>query len=239
LPDKTPHKDGYVVRTKCGEAINIGHICGAHWIHGLGEALQADLEKQQEEERLVKMVAAPEWIKAAEEIASGTRSLIHFTELVKTRISSVAETMVKIARRTLDGRLEAAPRRGPDGKMVTDSYTIVGAELFDGSKHPNVDGIRSQSRYVEEVYASDDYASQGDKARIVVHEIDDLEKRMRRATEWADVARRFFGTQNMQAVLVYTAENDMEVEKIRAENGRFVMPDGTTLGVDGLTMPQR
>ncbi|WP_437912808.1 hypothetical protein WME73_38245 [Sorangium sp. So ce302] len=242
FPDKTPHKNGYIVETLCGRVVNIGKDCGRSNVIGLDQIIAYAGEQEQRAADIVEARGRPEELAArAEPIAAEVARVLAFTDRLADKLPAIVFEMQRRAD-SGDRRVQVTrvvEREREDGtkfmETVVDELTLLGLDAW--AEQPPGDLLAAGRRLRDEIAAelAEDPDPEPEKARRLARRIDRFRKDLDRAEDWLSRVRLFFGDQNL-ALAVYAANL---TNSVKVDEGRLVFFDKekkTTyaLGVAGL-----
>jgi hypothetical protein len=204
LPDKTRHRRGYVVRTLCGRVINIGHRCGVSRIVGLDESIKHYAKAELHAEHLSKLALVPSMAVDMLAVRSRLDRIHDFRERLAAHLPRLQDVIDDERRRGTAKRGEIEIR-GTRLQLLGLAMWDRNAKAFDVSVR-----YRTLCGNIERARAADPNLEAA--AARLVRETDDLRAFMQEADHWADACERFFGDQNLAAIVALSRTQNVFVE---------------------------
>ncbi len=233
LPDKTLHRWGAVVRTKCGRVLHIGRECALKHVPEMDRLLKKDAELDVYEKNVAAIEGAGELLKQSLATAADVVRLDLVLDLLSKKAPSLFQKMQDFATGAAENRYDV-DRRGPLGVSV-ETFKVHGTGAFARAR-PDSHAIRGLASKVQA--ARDDGAIEQGRARAVRRNLDELRRVESEARRWLNEAHAFFRTEANLALAIRLSDDDsVDVLAMPMNGGEavyLVLENGARVNYDGV-----
>jgi hypothetical protein len=230
--DKTKHRTGVVLTTKCGVVIKMGWECADKYVANASEMRKRLREAEAYEQRLVQLGDAAEYRERAQAWKAREDALRQSMDRIRLFLPEIVREMGR--RLGLDGAARTKVTRTwwKNGAKQVTEYTLHGLELWD--RPPNTAEILADAEALvaEVALVTRDHGDEdaGLVARIS-RGLDGVRGRLERADDWFRAGAAFFSSDNLRIVGYAVGNEDLQVQ---GDALVFVSPDlRYVIGVEG------
>ena len=196
MPDKTMHNIGYVVDTRCGLTIKVGHECAKRDIDGIDEALLHVNALEAWDQDVAQLATIELLAKKAFAIADEAATQRAYVSAVRKYLPAIHGEMITRASKAARG-IEVV---GTDPNGQPTRGQLVGLELWDG--------VPTMHRGAVDVLLADVIAAIAngppppEDAHLLARRMRGVRTEVLRVERFLEGSRRFFGPRNIELVIV-------------------------------------
>lgn len=201
------------MQTLCDRVVNIGHVCGAQYILGLGEVIRYANEMKDRARDLVLLRSLPdELAPRVEQLATELEGLALFRQRVEQKLPVLALDMKDRLRRGAAGRevMVDVPAT-KDARARSEVRRLLGLEAWRELPRDLRRSYQSMRSYVDSELAREPEPD-APKARKLASNVEQVGRELNGAETFLADARRFFSADNLLLALVAVGQREVLVD---------------------------